>query len=174
MTSCRSRWPKFRREIGELAERSAKEEQAHAERLAGQERDHGERLAKQEREARERLEKETRHERLEAESLAARLEAMRQQVVVTEETALLQEVGVYQYRHPLTDAVAYQAELARLQDQIKTMARRDGGAVLADTSWTVNGSAAQGRSMIRDYSKLMLRAYNAEADNLVRALKPTN
>ena len=26
--------------------------------------------------------------------------------------------------------------------------------------------------MVREYSKLMLRAYNAEADNLVRALKP--
>jgi Domain of unknown function (DUF4041) len=26
--------------------------------------------------------------------------------------------------------------------------------------------------MVRDYSKLVLRAYNAEADNLVRALKP--
>jgi hypothetical protein len=56
---------------------------------------------------------------------------MRQQVVVTEETALLQEVGIYEYRHPLTDAVAYQAELARVQDQIKTMARRDGGAAAA-------------------------------------------
>ena len=26
--------------------------------------------------------------------------------------------------------------------------------------------------MIRDFSKLMLRAFNAEADNLVRSLKP--
>jgi hypothetical protein len=52
------------------------------------------------------------------------------------------------------------------------MARADGGAVLAATNWTVNGSAAQGRTMVRDYSKLVLRAYNAEADNLVRALKP--
>jgi Domain of unknown function (DUF4041) len=26
--------------------------------------------------------------------------------------------------------------------------------------------------MTREYSKLMLRAYNAEADNLIRSLKP--
>jgi hypothetical protein len=51
------------------------------------------------------------------------------------------------------------------------MARKDGGAVLAATDWTVNGSRAQGRAMVREYSKLVLRAYNAEADNLVRALK---
>jgi hypothetical protein len=101
-----------------------------------------------------------------------RLEDLRRQVVVTEETLLLQEAGVYRYRHPLTDAVAYQAELGRLQDKIKVMARTDGGAVLAASGWTVNGSESQGRTMLRDYSKLMLRAYNAEADNLVRGLKP--
>lgn len=52
------------------------------------------------------------------------------------------------------------------------MARKDGGAVLASTDWTVNGSRPQGRAMVREYSKLVLRAYNAEADNLVRGLKP--
>ncbi|WP_245674229.1 DUF4041 domain-containing protein [Actinoplanes rectilineatus] len=103
---------------------------------------------------------------------ATRLVQVRRQVVVTEETALLQEAGVYEYRHPLSDAVAYQAALARVQDRIKTMAKADGGAVRSASGWTVNGSAAQGRTMIRDYSKLMLRAYNAEADNLVRGLKP--
>ncbi len=36
----------------------------------------------------------------------------------------------------------------------------------------VGGSVAEGRKMIREYSRLMLRAYNAEADNLVRGLKP--
>lgn len=97
---------------------------------------------------------------------------LRATVVDTEELAILQEVGVYEYRHPLSDAVAYQAELKRLQDKIKAMARKDGGAVVAADRWTVNGSAAQGRTMIRDYSKLILRAYNAEADNLVRGLKP--
>jgi hypothetical protein len=52
------------------------------------------------------------------------------------------------------------------------MTKKDGGAVLATTSWTVNGSATEGRAMIRDFSKLMLRAFNAETDNLVRGLKP--
>jgi hypothetical protein len=100
------------------------------------------------------------------------LTALKHEVVVTQEEALLQEVGVYQYRHPLSEAMAYQAELARLQDQIKAMTKKDGGAVTASTNWQVNGSAAQGRTMVRDFSKLLLRAYNAEADNLVRGLKP--
>ena len=91
---------------------------------------------------------------------------------MTEEAEILQEVGIYEYRHPLTDSVAYQAELKRLGEQIKLMARKDGGAVLATTNWRVNDSLSKGRTMVRDFSKLMLRAYNAEANNLVRGLKP--
>ena len=49
--------------------------------------------------------------------LESELAAMRREVVVTEETSILQEVGIYEYRHPLTDAVAYQGELARIKDQ---------------------------------------------------------
>jgi hypothetical protein len=108
-------------------------------------------------------------QRIEAEG---QLAALRQYVVATEETAILQEVGIYRYRHPLDDSVAYRAELARIQDQIKAMVKKDGGAISATSSWQVNGSEAQGRKMVNDISKLMLRAYNAEADNLVRAMKP--
>jgi outer membrane murein-binding lipoprotein Lpp len=104
--------------------------------------------------------------------IQSQLAVLRQTVVETEEAAILQEVGVYRYRHPLDDSVAYRAELARIQDQIKAMVKRDGGAISATTTWQVNGSAAQGRKMVNDISKLMLRAYNAEADNMVRGMKP--
>lgn len=114
--------------------------------------------------------------RMQAESeerqLVERLDALRKEIVATEEAAVIQEAGIYESRHPLRDSVAYAKELDRLTGQIKAMVKKDGGAILASTNWTVNNSAAQGRKMIREYSKLMLRAYNAEADNLVRGMKP--
>lgn len=103
---------------------------------------------------------------------AEQLDSIRKTIVTTEDIALLQEAGVYKYRHPLTDAVAYETRLNEIEDRIKAAVRKDGGAVLATTSWTVNNSAAAGRAMVRDFSKLLLRAFNAEADNLVRGLKP--
>jgi hypothetical protein len=110
---------------------------------------------------------------VEAQLAAAKagLRDIRSQIVETEDLALLQQAGVYQYRHPLSDSVAFKGRLDAIQDQIKDMTRKD-GAVLAGTSWQINGSAAQGRAMTRELSKLMLRAFNAEADNLVRGLKP--
>jgi FtsZ-binding cell division protein ZapB len=104
--------------------------------------------------------------------LSQQLAELRQQVVLTEDAAILQEIGLYDYTHPLSDSTKYKDALAALQGQIKAMARVDGGAIEATTSWTVNGSQAEGRRMVRDFSKLMLRAYNAEADNLVRGMKP--
>lgn len=140
--------------------------------LAQAQREHQAQLERQSREAAERQREAVLRVEAELRDLTRRLTDLRQDVVVTEEAAILQEIGIYQYRHPLSDAAAYQAALARLQDQIKVMAKKDGGAIEAATGWTVNGSAAQGRTMINNYSKLMLRTYNAEADNLVRGLKP--
>jgi hypothetical protein len=92
-------------------------------------------------------------------------------LVETRETAILQEVGIYQYRHPLDDALAYKARLAGLQAGIKD-AVKAGNAVQGATNWTVNGSGREGTKMVREFSKLMLRAYNNEADNSVRSMKP--
>jgi septal ring factor EnvC (AmiA/AmiB activator) len=117
-------------------------------------------------------------ESAELERLASELPKLRseygelsQQVVEMRETAILQEVGIYQYRHPLDDAVAYKARLSGLQGQIKD-AVKAGNAVLGATTWTVNGSVRDGAKMVREFSKLMLRAYNNEADNSVRSMKP--
>lgn len=109
---------------------------------------------------------------LEMAALRLQMEELRKSLVATEDLALLQEVGVYHYQHPLTDVVAYEKELAAIEAQIKEMTKKDGGAVLAATSWSVNGSTTDGKKMVRDVSKLMLRAFNAEADNLIRTLKP--
>jgi hypothetical protein len=102
----------------------------------------------------------------------AELAAARRRVVETHEEAILQEVGIYAYRHPLDSAVAYRARLDHLKANIKAMISSDRAATASTIDWTVNNSKAQGQKMVRDLKKLMLRAYNAEADNAVRALKP--
>lgn len=85
----------------------------------------------------------------------------------------LQEVGVYQYTHPLDDVLAYKARLGAIQDQIAA-AIKAGVAVVGTKSWAINGSQKEGAKMVNDFCKLMLRAYNNEVDNSVRTLKPFN
>ncbi|MFD9124309.1 DUF4041 domain-containing protein [Kitasatospora sp. NPDC059571] len=104
-------------------------------------------------------------------TLGWHLTELRAQTVITEELLMLQQAGVYAYHHPLQDAIAYRTKLDSLQAEIKHLVSSD-RAVRSVTDWTVNGSQVQGKKMVRDFSKLMLRAYNAEADQAVRTMKP--
>jgi hypothetical protein len=86
---------------------------------------------------------------------------------------VLQDVGIYRYHHPLESAAAYKDRLSALEGEMDTVIK-SGRAVLAADLFTWDGSLAKGRKMIGDLSKLMLRAYNAEADNCVRSLRSGN
>ncbi|MCU1499011.1 MAG: putative helicase [Acidimicrobiales bacterium] len=94
-------------------------------------------------------------------------------VVELDDERILQEVGIYRYHHPLENADAYKDRLRDLQERIKD-AVKQGDAIEASDMFTFNNSLAKGRKMTGDLGKLMLRAYNAEADNCVRSLRAGN
>ena len=94
-------------------------------------------------------------------------------MVELDDARVLQEVGIYQYHHPLENAEAYREKLRGLQERIKGFVVK-GDAILASDMFTFNNSLAKGRKMTSEFSKLMLRAYNAEADNCVRSLRNGN
>lgn len=94
-------------------------------------------------------------------------------VVETDDRLVLQEVGIYTYQHPLQNAEQYRERLADVRDRIK-ISVTSGSAIEASDLFSFNNSLAKGRKMTGDLSKLMLRAYNAEAENCVRTLKAGN
>jgi hypothetical protein len=94
-------------------------------------------------------------------------------VVELDDERVLQEVGIYRYHHPLENSEAYRDKLKDLQERVKDMIKA-GDAILASEMFTFDNSLAKGRKMTSDLSKLMLRAYNSEADNCVRALRAGN
>lgn len=113
--------------------------------------------ALREQRAREAAEAEAARQRVQGEigALQRQVGQLKQLVVELDDAAILQEVGVYEYAHPLADADAYKDRLASLRERIKAAARKDGGAVESTSSWTVNGNAAEGRRMVTQTSKLM-------------------
>lgn len=115
-------------------------------------------------------------EAMQLQEMVAKLRAehdwWKQQIVETSSLALLQEVGIYQYRHRLQDAASYKERLDDTLGRIRDMAKRDGAAVQSGMGWAINGSAAEGAKMVKDLGKLMLRSYNNEADNIVQTMRP--
>lgn len=107
-----------------------------------------------------------------AEQERARIEAA-SQLVELNDALVLQQVGIYEYHHPLENADMYRERLGSIQERVKE-AVRQGRAVLASDMFSYNNSLALGRRMTGDFSRLMLRAYNAEADSAVRSLRAGN
>lgn len=93
--------------------------------------------------------------------------------VILDDDRVLQSVGIYRYHHPLESAAAFKDRLDELNARIAESVKA-GTAIVASNMFTYDNSLAKGRRMVVDLSKLMLRAYNAEADNSIRSLKLGN
>ncbi len=95
------------------------------------------------------------------------------ETVPLDDDKVLQEVGIYRYHHPLENAAAYKDRLSAISSaQADLVKARQ--AIHKSSTFTFDNSLAKGRKMTADLSKLMLRAYNAEADNSIRTLKAGN
>lgn len=94
-------------------------------------------------------------------------------LVELDDARVLQSVGIYRFHHPLETAPAYQTRLLAIEARIASLIRDD-RAIEKSELFTFNNSLAQGRRMTSDLAKLMLRAYNSEADNAMRTLRAGN
>lgn len=112
---------------------------------------------------------------LEAENAAlrSRLASSADDYVEMNDAVILQQVGIYRYHHPLETAAAYKDRLTDLESRIAVVVQ-SGNAIEKSNLFTFNNSLAQGRKMTDDLSTLMLRAYNAEAENSLRTLRAGN
>jgi hypothetical protein len=106
------------------------------------------------------------------ESLSSRGEELEELIELNDER-VLQSVGIYQYHHPLENAVAYKDVLSSLKANIADLVRA-GLAIEKSSMFTYDNSLAKGRKMTHDLGRLMLRAYNAEAENCIRTLRVGN
>lgn len=86
---------------------------------------------------------------------------------------VLADAGLSSYPHPAEPSVRLRERLDDTRARIKKMVR-DKTAVHASTTFTFNNSAAKGRKFVSDMSKMMLRAYNAEAENCVLTVRAGN
>ncbi|WP_084074486.1 DUF4041 domain-containing protein [Demequina sp. NBRC 110052] len=94
-------------------------------------------------------------------------------VVNLRQTAGMQEFGIYDYEHPAESSVALATELESVRAQIKQLVSSK-KATDATSGFTFNNSTKQGEKFVADMSKLMLRSYNAEAENCVKTVKAGN
>lgn len=109
----------------------------------------------------------------EIEAAKAELTEIKNQVVELNEAALMQSFALYQPLYDFAGVEGYRLELEKIRERQKELLKNDLAAT-GNENWTVNGSAAKGRKMVRDTQKLLLRAFNSECEFVTWKVKYNN
>ncbi len=98
---------------------------------------------------------------------------LRKEVSVFESKLDLIEFGIYEPVYDFEKSDDYRTEQNKIIQTQKEMISADTAAI-CNTNWTVEGSEAKGRAVVKVYKKLMLRAFNGECDVLISKVKWNN
>lgn len=93
-------------------------------------------------------------------------EQLRREVALLEENVEDLSFGIYKPHFDFQSSEQYKAALEQARHHQKEIIRA-GMAAVCDTTWTISGSAREGERMAKQYTKLILRAFNAECDAAV-------
>lgn len=101
------------------------------------------------------------------------LQSLQEQVLVVEETLLLESFALYIPKFAFTSSTTYKERLDDVRSQQKAMIKSKSAAIGAG-GWKVNNSEAEGRKLVNDMVKLVIRSFNNEADYCVDNVKFDN
>ncbi len=101
------------------------------------------------------------------------IETKRDELIVIEEQILLEDFALYTPKFKFLTSEEYKNKLEQNRQKQKQLIK-DGEAVFANENWTVNNSKAEGKKMVNDMKKLLLRSFNNECDYCVDNVKFNN
>jgi hypothetical protein len=101
------------------------------------------------------------------------LDQLKADVESVEEAGRLQEFGFYAPRFEFDTSDEYKRRLDTVRAQQKRMLK-DKTACICNVEWNVDGNRREGKKMVNQQIKLMLRAFNGECDAAVSKAKYNN
>ena len=105
--------------------------------------------------------------------VANQIELRKKQIIVLDEEILLESFALYKPQFKFQTSEEYRLRLDTCRDKQKQLIK-DGIAVKANEAWTVNNSKSEGKKMVNDMKKLLLRSFNNECDYCVDNVKFNN
>ncbi|MBQ7131268.1 MAG: DUF4041 domain-containing protein [Oscillospiraceae bacterium] len=105
--------------------------------------------------------------------LQYQISVKKQELITIDDEIAFQEYGLYKPTYEFANSDLYKEKLAEIRTAQKNVIKND-KAVTGNTNWTVNGSQSQGKKMLKDMQKLLLRAFNTECDDTIDNVKVSN
>ncbi len=98
---------------------------------------------------------------------------LRQEVLVLEESVLLESFALYVPKFKLCNSAQYKARLDEIRLRQKALIKA-GDAATGNMNWEVNGKKSEGKKLVNDMMKLLIRSFNNECDYCVDNVKFDN
>jgi hypothetical protein len=95
------------------------------------------------------------------------------EIIVLDDEILLESFALYKPKFSFLTSDEYKTRLDTCREKQKKLIK-DGYAVQANENWTVNNSRSEGKKMVNDMKKLLLRSFNNECDYCVDNVKFNN
>jgi len=103
----------------------------------------------------------------------AMYDALRHELALVEENIEVQSYGVYKPHFDFKTSEEYKNKLQENYEKQKRLIKED-KAARCTTEWSVGGSRQAGERMTKQYTKLMVRAFNGESDSCILKVKWNN
>jgi len=94
-------------------------------------------------------------------------------LLVLDEELMLEDFALYKPKFSFTSSEEYKQKLEIIRNTQKNLIK-SGSAARGNQDWVVNNNKAQGRKMVKDMIKLVLRSFNNESDYCVDNVKFNN
>ncbi len=95
------------------------------------------------------------------------------EIIQLDDEILFQEFGVYQPQYSFANLDMYKERLERIRNRQKQLIK-EGAAATCKINWKVNGSEKEGKKLIAENVKLVIRNFNIECDICIDKVKFSN
>lgn len=102
------------------------------------------------------------------------LESLKQQIESMPDEIAAIEVGIHSRDFEFEAPESYRRAMDEVTDSKKRLLKSGGACSAEHDNWTVDGSLAKGRKMIKEQCDLMLRGFNGEVDTALTKVKHGN
>ena len=113
------------------------------------------------------------HIKKEVSDRVKKVDGLKKEIIVHEDLIELESFSLYIPKYDFANSEEYKERLAANREKQKQMIK-DGTAATGARSWTVNGSEAQGKKLVKDMIKLCLRSFNNECEAAVASVRFNN
>lgn len=105
--------------------------------------------------------------------LKGQINSLKDDIIEFNDEILFQSFGLYHPRYSFANSAQYKDRLDAIRAEQKSTIK-NGNATTGNMAWTVNGNAQQGKKMVKDTQKLLIRAFNTECDDVIDKVKFNN